>query len=69
MKIQQKLVFSYFISLIITILLGILDSDPIINFTNFIKDVLIISCILWTLTTLIYLAIIYIFNKFKMLKK
>ncbi len=43
MKISPILIKSYLVSLVITIMLAIIDSDPIISFSSLFMEVLILS--------------------------
>lgn len=58
MSIKQKLVYSYLVSLSITIFLGIIDSDPIISYSSMAIDVLLMSCITWIIIILAYAIIV-----------
>jgi hypothetical protein len=47
MKIKKLLTISYLISLSITIVLGLIDSDPIISLSSFLIDIFFMSIFCW----------------------
>ncbi len=49
MKTSFKLLSIYLIALSISISLAILDSDPIISYFSLVRDILIMSILIWGL--------------------
>ncbi len=47
MKIKKLLFISYLIALSITIVLGIIDSDPIISLNSLLIDIFFMSILVW----------------------
>lgn len=49
MKTSLKLLLSYLVALITTIFLAIIDSDPMIGYCSIVKDILLMSLLIWGL--------------------
>jgi hypothetical protein len=47
MKIKKLLSISYLISLSITMVLGLIDSDPIVSLSSFLTDIFFMSIFCW----------------------
>lgn len=54
MKPHYKLLLSYLVALSITIVLGLIDSDPTFNYSSFAKDIFFMSILIWGLGLLMY---------------
>lgn len=49
MKTSLKLLLCYLVALITTIFLAIIDSDPMIGYFSIVKDILLMSLLIWGL--------------------
>jgi hypothetical protein len=47
MKIKKLLSISYLISLSITMVFGLIDSDPIVSLSSFLTDIFFMSIFCW----------------------
>ena len=57
MKIKKLLSISYLISLSITIVLGLIDSDPIISLSSFLTDIFFMSILCWAVVFPIFILV------------
>jgi len=62
MNIKKTLLNSYVVSLVITIILALLDSDPMISYSSFLIDIFFMSILIW----LVILPITYSAIKIKL---
>lgn len=62
MKIRKKILLSYILALSITMILALIDNDPIKSTISFVIDVIFLSILIWGIGLFIY-GIKLILNK------